>query len=134
MQANGAEMLRLACCLATERGVRVCAPVHDALLIEARLEDLQDAVAATQEAMAEASALVLDGFRLRSDAELFRYPDRFEDERGRKMWSTVSGILTELNGGTEANIISLSIYVPRGHPGDPGDLNPSKYPCRPRVP
>src|SRR3954464_13305113 len=37
MQANGAEMLRLACCLATERGIRVCAPVHDALLIEAPL-------------------------------------------------------------------------------------------------
>src|SRR5215208_1573604 len=27
MQANGAEMLRLACCLATERGLAVCAPV-----------------------------------------------------------------------------------------------------------
>ena len=26
MQANGAEMLRLACCLATERGIEVCAP------------------------------------------------------------------------------------------------------------
>ena len=26
MQAHGAEMLRIACCLATERGVRVCAP------------------------------------------------------------------------------------------------------------
>src|SRR5262249_7505714 len=33
MQANGAEMLRLACCLATEQGVRVVAPVHDALMI-----------------------------------------------------------------------------------------------------
>jgi hypothetical protein len=33
MQANGAEMLRIACCLATERGVEVCAPVHDAVLI-----------------------------------------------------------------------------------------------------
>ena len=28
MQANGAEMLRLACCLATERGIEVCAPVQ----------------------------------------------------------------------------------------------------------
>ena len=27
MQANGAEMLRLACCFATERGISVCAPV-----------------------------------------------------------------------------------------------------------
>jgi hypothetical protein len=33
MQANGAEMLRVACCLATERGIEVCAPVHDAILI-----------------------------------------------------------------------------------------------------
>jgi DNA polymerase-1 len=37
MQANRAEMLRLACCLTTERGVEVCAPVNDALLIEAPL-------------------------------------------------------------------------------------------------
>ena len=48
MQANGAEMLRLACCFATERGIRVCAPVHDALLIEAPLDDLESAVVATQ--------------------------------------------------------------------------------------
>src|SRR5215208_6402244 len=35
MQANGAEMMRLAGSLATERGIAVCAPVHDAFLIEA---------------------------------------------------------------------------------------------------
>jgi hypothetical protein len=34
-QANGAEMLRLAVSLAVERGVRVIAPVHDAVMIEA---------------------------------------------------------------------------------------------------
>ena len=33
-QANGAEMMRLACCLATERGVSVVAPVHDAVMVE----------------------------------------------------------------------------------------------------
>jgi hypothetical protein len=47
MQANGAEMLRLACSFATERGVRVAAPVHDALLIEAPLDELENAVGAT---------------------------------------------------------------------------------------
>ena len=31
MQANGAEMMRIAACLATERGIEVCAPVHDAI-------------------------------------------------------------------------------------------------------
>ena len=46
MQANGAEMLRLACCLATERGIEVCAPVHDAVLICAPLDRLEDDVAA----------------------------------------------------------------------------------------
>jgi hypothetical protein len=40
MQANGAEMLRLACCLAIERGLAVCAPVHDAILIEAPLAEM----------------------------------------------------------------------------------------------
>ncbi len=40
MQANGAEMLRLACCLASEQGVSICAPVHDAILIESPLSRL----------------------------------------------------------------------------------------------
>ncbi len=30
MQGNGAEMLRLACCLGIENGIKICAPVHDA--------------------------------------------------------------------------------------------------------
>jgi hypothetical protein len=98
MQANGAEMLRLACSLATERGISVCAPVHDALLIEAPLEDLEATVWRTQEAMAKASEAVLGRLRLRSEAKLFRSPDRFEDERGRPMWLTVSELLEQLPG------------------------------------
>ena len=34
-QAHGAEMLRLACCMLAEAGVGLCAPVHDAVLVEA---------------------------------------------------------------------------------------------------
>jgi hypothetical protein len=93
VQANGAEMLRLACCLATERAIKVCAPVHDALLIEASLDTLEDTVTATQCAMAEASEVVLNGFRLRSDARVVRYPDRYSDPRGERMWNTVMGLL-----------------------------------------
>lgn len=93
MQANGAEMLRLACCYAIEMGIRVCAPVHDALLIEAPLDILDDMVTATQAAMSDASAAVLGGFRLRSDAKIIRYPDRYMDERGAVMWDTVQQIL-----------------------------------------
>jgi hypothetical protein len=89
MQANGAEMLRLACCLATERGVEVCAPVHDALLIEAPLMDLAGRVQQTQAAMEEASAIVLNGFQLRSEAKTVVAPSRYEDEKGARMWNLV---------------------------------------------
>jgi hypothetical protein len=64
MQANGAEMLRLACCLATERGVEVCAPIHDAVLIIAPDGEIEDSIATARAAMAEASRTVLGGFEL----------------------------------------------------------------------
>jgi hypothetical protein len=100
MQANGAEMLRLACCYAVEAGVRVCAPVHDAILIEAQLSELDGAVSAAQEAMVRASADVLDGFRLRTDAKVVRYPNRYADERGKVMWETIWSILEDLESST----------------------------------
>ena len=93
MQANGAEMLRLACCLATERGIRVCAPVHDAILIEAPIDEIDNAVATTSEAMAEASATILGGLRLRTDSKIIRHPERFIEKRGSHMWNLVNELL-----------------------------------------
>jgi hypothetical protein len=94
MQANGAEMLRLACCLATEQGVTVCAPIHDALLVECPVDEIEAVVGKTQKAMRDASKLVLPGFPLRSEARIVRYPDRYSDPRGVQMWNTVSGLLS----------------------------------------
>lgn len=93
MQANGAEMLRLACCLATEQGVEVCAPVHDALLIEADADGIGEAVASTRAAMGEASKIILNGIEVGTDVEVVRWPDRYSDERGRVMWARVSELL-----------------------------------------
>lgn len=93
MQANGAELLRLACCLGTEAGIRIVAPVHDAVLIEAPLEELESASLTMQDIMAEASEVVLDGFRLRSDVKLIRAPERYGDARGESMWATVMNLL-----------------------------------------
>ena len=88
MQANGAEMLRLACCLAIERGIEVCAPVHEAVLICASLDHLEHDIAAMRAAMAEASRVVLGGFELGTDvSKIVRYPDRFMDARGVVMWN-----------------------------------------------
>jgi DNA polymerase-1 len=97
MQGNGSEMLRLACCLLTEAGIKVCAPVHDAVLIEAPLEFLPEIIRQTKQIMADASAIILDGFRLRSNADVVHYPDRYQDERGSEMWNTVQDILANQN-------------------------------------
>jgi hypothetical protein len=93
MQANGAEMLRLACCLATERGIEVCAPVHDAVLICAPLERLEADIAGMRAAMAETSKIVLAGFELRTDATRVLHPDRYQDPRGTMMWQRVMGLI-----------------------------------------
>jgi hypothetical protein len=93
MQANGAEMLRLACCLATEAGIAVCAPVHDALLIEAPAVGIDDAVIATKSMMAHASSVVLNGLEVGTDADVIRWPDRYADPRGAVMWSRVTELL-----------------------------------------
>ena len=101
MQANGAEMMRLACCLATERGIVVCCPVHDALLVEGPAEDIDAVVSQTQRAMREASELALPGFPLRTDAKIVRHPDRYSDPRGERMWGLVQRLLSEAAAETK---------------------------------
>jgi len=89
MQGNGSEMLRLACCLATERGVQVTALVHDALMIHAPIDRLDMDITITREAMIEASRIVLSGFELGVDVSITRWPDRYMDARGQVMWDRV---------------------------------------------
>jgi DNA polymerase-1 len=93
VQANGAEMLRLACCLATERGVEISAPIHDAILVIAPLDQLDHAVVVTRSAMAEASRIVLAGFELRTDVNVVKFPDRYFDPRGAVMWNRVMKVI-----------------------------------------
>jgi DNA polymerase I-like protein with 3'-5' exonuclease and polymerase domains len=93
MQANGAEMLRLACIYLTEAGIKINAPIHDAVLVEAPTKSIEAVVRTTQDLMAQASRDVLCGFELRTDVDVIVYPNRFADERGEKMWQTVSKLL-----------------------------------------
>jgi DNA polymerase-1 len=93
MQANAAEMMRLAACFATERGIEVCAPVHDAFLICASLDHLEADVAAMRSCMAEASRAVLDEFEVRTDVKIIRYPEHYTDPRGAVMWERVMKLI-----------------------------------------
>jgi DNA polymerase I len=86
MQANGAEMLRHACSLLTEQGIRVCAPVHDAVLVEAPIAEIDNVVQETRRLMAEASAVVLDGFTLNTDETIITESEPFQNAQGEKIW------------------------------------------------
>ena len=94
-QANAAEMLRLAIIIAFERGVSVIAPIHDAILIEADSDHIDEAVEAVASAMREAARIVLGGAELRVEAKIINYPDRYKDERGERTWDTVWEIIGE---------------------------------------
>ena len=91
--------MRIAAMLATEAGVNVCAPVHDAFLIEADQTEIHHTVKKMQKIMAEASRHVLNGFEIRTDVERIDYPNRYVDERGITMWKTALLQLEKIKKG-----------------------------------
>ena len=55
-----------------------------------------------QQAMVEASRIVLGGFELGTDAKIVRHPDRYMDERGIAMWGRVMKLIQEQQQGLVA--------------------------------
>jgi DNA polymerase I len=113
MQANGAEMLRLAIMFMVDAGVEVCAPVHDAVLIEAADTDIEDAVATTAACMRRASRVILSGIECRTDAKIIRWPDRYSDDRGVAFWVVVMGIMESKERVSRGDISRFPISVSR---------------------
>ena len=93
MQANGAEMMRIAAIAATEARIEVCAPVHDAFLIAAPLHRLDEQVEHMRTLMTKAGEAVTGGFPVRTDATVVRFPGRYMDEGGREMWDRIMTLL-----------------------------------------
>ena len=90
MQSTGADILRLSCVRLMDAGVKICAPVHDAILIEAPLGSLDQQVQLTREIMQQACRDLLGGRTCRVDADIIRAPGRYMDtKRGLQMWNTV---------------------------------------------
>tara|TARA_B100000767_G_scaffold115821_1_gene110524 strand:+ start:4 stop:1377 length:1374 start_codon:yes stop_codon:yes gene_type:complete len=97
MQSTGADIMRLAACMLTEAGIEVCCPIHDAFLVRFPLAEEIDVIAKTTKLMVDASAIVMGvGYACRVDADIVRYPDRYMDERGEKMFSTITRLLDTL--------------------------------------
>jgi DNA polymerase I len=100
MQANGSEMLRLACCFAVDRGLRIIAPVHDAILLEAPADQIEADIAALTECMVAASRAVLGGHAVRVDASKpLHFPDRYVDGRdgSPELWAMTMRLLSDLS-------------------------------------
>jgi DNA polymerase-1 len=98
IQASGADILRISCILAARHGVKLLAPVHDAVLIEAPMERIEADVALMQEIMRRASRIALNTsaegtHELRTDYKIVRYPDRYSDKRGAQVWAEVLKLL-----------------------------------------
>jgi hypothetical protein len=96
IQAHAAEMLRWACSLATDRGLLVNCPIHDALLVEGPLDDVEGLVSAADRAMGDAASIVLDGPRLGTDSKVVPWPDRFRDDDGWGTWCRIAGMVGPL--------------------------------------
>ena len=92
---------------AGERGSLPTTPVHDAVLICAPLDQLDADVARMQDAMREASRIVLNGFELGTDATVVRHPDRYMDERGTVMWKRVMTLMDLVESGHEG-VVALT--------------------------
>jgi hypothetical protein len=85
--------MRIAAIATTELGIQLCAPIHDAFLIEAPLDRLDQDVAALREIMSKAGQAVTRGLEIRTEAEIVRWPHRYMDERGAAMWDKIMALL-----------------------------------------
>jgi hypothetical protein len=100
MQANGAEMMRLAAIAATEEGLEIAAPIHDAFLLLAPLNQLEEDIERMQAIMTRAGAAVTGGMPVHTDVK--RVLGRYSDQRGATMWRTVMSLLPPAQGAQAA--------------------------------
>jgi hypothetical protein len=111
IQAAGAELFQVACIMATRIGVQIVAPVHDAVLLQAREEDIERDVARMRLCFERASTIVLKRLTLRTDYTIIRYPDRYIDKRGVVTWRAVESILADID---RAHLATISAPVFEG--------------------
>lgn len=102
VQANAAEILRLAVIEATAKGVAIVGTLHDALLIEASKEVIEDHIALARQAMRDASATILVNpstgacYPLRVDATIIRWPEHYRE--AETWWGHLRELLIQLSG------------------------------------
>lgn len=112
MQATAAEILRLTCILVYERGVQLCAPVHDAILIEAPEALIEEHAQIAKDCMAKASEIVLYGFTLASDSLVIEHPKRFLDKESTPFWEQIMSLLAKAESSNHGDSYTHVLEIP----------------------
>jgi hypothetical protein len=99
VQANAAAIFRHAGLMARRLGIKICAVVHDAILIETPVERAELDRERAIECLERASRMFLHGLALRVDVKTTHEGERFSEERGARVWAHVEQTLKELSGG-----------------------------------
>ena len=120
MQGNCAEIMRLACCLATESGIDLGATIHDALFYTAPEGSWEDVDAAMQRCMDEACQVILgdeyvlksdrdvvlyDAYGYRYDAERKVHYGHYQHEDGQKMWNKIEVALAQVESENQVVLV-----------------------------
>jgi DNA polymerase-1 len=107
LQGNASEQLRLAVIYAVENGIRVVGTLHDALLVECPIHDVEAIAVQTQNALAMASEDVLGEHRLRADVKVILPPNHFVGDTPNEIWDIICGVL-EGHGYTDRGQKSIA--------------------------
>lgn len=92
IQATGSDILHLSVIVLTESGFKVCATLHDCVIVEIPADDASTSPGEIESIMTEASEFVL-GYPVRVETKLIQEGQRFFSKRGQFPFSIVAGAL-----------------------------------------
>jgi DNA polymerase-1 len=102
IQSAGADILRFAVIGMVRNGIRVAAPIHDAVLTVCREDEVDEHVEAVNRIMRKAAWIAI-GREIPVDSKVIRYPGRYTDKRGIKMFETIQKLLVGIEAENSAN-------------------------------
>jgi DNA polymerase I-like protein with 3'-5' exonuclease and polymerase domains len=105
IQTAGGEILRQACCMVVEAGIKLCAPIHDAILVECPVGEVEEVTRRVRQLMIEAARLVLNDGRplqvsdlvcdIRVDATVYAHPAHVNEGRDSAVWGLITRMREE---------------------------------------
>jgi hypothetical protein len=101
VQGTGSDILRVTCINLYRAGIRVAAPVHDAVFVRSKLDDIERVIAVTKQIMIDSAEEVLQcGVPIRVDCQTTAYPEFYPADldgkdgkkpaSGAKLWRLIA--------------------------------------------